>query len=198
MVTEQGSSAELPSGCSVRVQVNSTHSTAHVFFNSNSQSAACCGSGVDTINGSQKSLVNLSLTVSSQHGVTITMSGPDSTWFGVGFNTHGMANSPYTITVDGEGKVTERVLADHSAGIVLNTSVNVIQHSAVDGKRTVVMTRPLKGLTPHHHDFDIQQLSLDFISATGATADFSYHKDKTVGTIALWPQTTGAAQAPPA
>ena len=197
VTTEQGSSALLPSGCSVSVQ----NGTARVYFNTNAKSTACCGSGVDAITGSQESLVNLGLTVSAKQGVTITMSGPsDGKWFGVGFDTISMANAPYTIVVDGAGKVTERVLADHAAGIVLNTSVKVVSNTISDGKRTVVMTRPLKGLTARHHDFEVQQLSLNFISAVGSSSSFGYHKAKTVSAVALWPQAakgaTAAAHAP--
>ena len=73
--------------------------------------------------------------------MTITISGPsDGNWFGIGFNTHFMANSPYSIVVDGEGKVTEHVLADHAAGTLLNSSVKVVSHSVANGERTVVMT----------------------------------------------------------
>ena len=90
LVTEQGSSAVLPSGCSVSVQANGT---ARVYFNTNAKSAACCGAGVDTIEGSQESLVDLGLTVSTKDGVTITMSGPAQNWFGVGFNTHSMPSA---------------------------------------------------------------------------------------------------------
>ena len=193
VMTEKGNSVELPSGCSVSVQVNGTRTIARVFFNANTKSTACCGSGVDTVKGSQESLVDLDLTVSIKDGVTITLTGPsDGNWFGVGFNTHSMANSPYTIVVDGHGSVTEHALGDHTAGIVLNTSVKVIRQSVVDGKRTVVLTRPLKGLTPLYHDFDLRQLSVDFISAIGSTSTFGYHKSKTVGTLPLWPQATAA------
>lgn len=166
VTTEQGSSTELPSGCSVSVQNN--NGTAHVYFNTNNSSTVCCGFRVDTVAGMQESLVNLGLTVSVANGVMITMSGPSNgKWFGVGFDTQFMANSPYTIVIDGGGKVTERVLDDHAAGIVLNKSVTVISNTVTNGKRTVVMTRPLKGLTPAHHDFDVQELSLNFISAVG-------------------------------
>lgn len=187
VTTAQGSSTELPSGCSV--QVNGTD--VHVFFNTNAKSPACCGAGVSTVAGTQPSLVTLGLALSRDveaSGATITMTGPAGVWFGVGFNTHVMSNSPYAITVDGNGVVTERVLGDHVAGIVLNTSVTKVSDTVSNGLRTVVMTRALKGLTPQHHDFDPYQLSLDFISAVGASSTFSYHKDKTVSTIALWPR----------
>ena len=191
VVTSKGTSDNLPSGCSV--EVNDTH--AHVFFNINTKSSACCGAGVDTVEGTQQSLVTLGLTLSSSVGATITMTGPaDNVWFGVGFDTHVMSNSPYTITVDGKGQVTERVLGDHAPGVVLNSSIKVISHSVSAGKRTVVLSRSLHGLTPQHHDFDPQKLSLDFISAVGSGPDFGFHKAKTASTISLWPKTPAASK----
>ena len=143
--------------------------------------------------GLKESLVTLGLALSAMDGVTITMTGPaNGNWFGVGFNTHVMAGSPYAIIIDGAGKVTEHVLADQGGAptrAVLNTSVAVLSHTVADGKRTLVMTRPLAGLSLQHHNFDPRKLSLDFISALGATPALGYHKSKTIGTIALWPKT---------
>ena len=174
VTTTHGSSLELPSGCTI--QRNGT-GEAHVFFNTNSNSTVCCGSGVDTIEGlHQGSLITLGLSVSNASGASITMTGPDGTWFAVGFNSHVMANSPYTIVVDGAGKVTEHVLGDHLAGVQLKTSITMVSNTVSNGERTVVMTRPLAGLTSQHHTFAVTQLSMDFISAVGSTPDFSYHK----------------------
>ena len=187
--TTTGSSTTLPSGCSV--QLNSTG--AHLFFNTNSDSAASCGSEVTAIKGHEASLVTLDLSVDrASDNVTITMSGPSAVWFGVGFDTQFMSNSPYAIIIDGVGAVTERVLGEHTAGILLNASVTVVRSVVQGGIRTVTLTRPLEGLTPHHHTFDPTQMSLDFINALGSDATFGYHKTKTTATIALWP----AAAAP--
>ena len=41
--------------------------------------------------------------------------------------------------------MTERKLADQSPGDMLPPSVDVQRNSVADGKRTVVLTRPLKG-----------------------------------------------------
>ena len=49
VTTGQGRSAELPGGCSV--QVDGTK--AQVYFNTNSNSTAGCGAGVDTVEGVQ-------------------------------------------------------------------------------------------------------------------------------------------------
>jgi len=51
-------------------------------------------------------------------------------------------------------------------------------------------------LTPQHHVFDPKKLSMDFISALGASGTFSYHKSKTVGTLALWPKASSDGASP--
>ena len=122
VATTSGSSTDRPPGCSV--SVNGT--TASVFFNTNSASPACCGTTPAGVEGTQQSLVTLGLALDSTAGATITLTGPSRVWFGVGFNTHVMSNSPYTITVNGDGTVAERVLGDHVAGIVLNASIKVL------------------------------------------------------------------------
>ena len=115
-------------------------------------------------------------------------------WFGVGVGTHVMP-SDYAIVVDGTGKVTEHLLGHHTAGTVLGASIKVLNNTVQDGKRTVVMTRPLAGPSMQHHSFSPTQLSIDFITALGSTPTFGYHKSKTVGTIALWPKTPSATPA---
>ena len=95
--------------------------------------------------------------------------------------------SAYAIVVDGSGEVTEHLLGDHTPGTVLNTSVSVLNHSVANGLRTVVVSRPLAGLTARHFSFDARKMSLPFITALGSTPTFGYHKSRTVGTIALWP-----------
>ena len=186
----QGVSEKLPSGCSVRV--NSTSNTASLFFNKNNRSLAGCGGSVAAIGGHHSTaLATLGLHVDSGNDtVTITISGPADVWFGIGFNTQSMANAPYTIVVDGEGGVTERVLGDHMAGISLNRSVELTRHVVQDGVRTVTLKRAMHGLTPHHHTFDPAQMSLNFIAAIGSGSSFGYHANKTTDTIALWPTVT--------
>ena len=89
-------------------------------------------------------------------------------------------------------KVSERKLLDHGAGTVLTSSVTVVSSTVTDGKRTVVLTRPLKGATKDHYSFELTSLSLDFINAIGSGADFAYHKSSSTATLQMWP----AAQAP--
>merc|ERR1712151_777215 len=101
-----------------------------------------------------------------------------------------MSNSPYAIIVDGGGRVTERVLGKNAPGGQLNPSVQVLSNSVASGLRTVVVQRPLKGLTPQHHTFDARKMSLNFINAVGSGPSFSYHKSKAASSISLWPAST--------
>jgi len=178
----QGSSSVLPAGCTMTV--NSTG--AFAFWNTNDASNACCGAGVETIEGAQQSLVTLGLSLATK-GATITMTGPDGVWFGVGFDTVSMANAPYAIIVDGAGAVTERVMGNHMAGVQINTSVQVVSNTVKAGIRTVVMQRPLKGATPQHHTFDPLKVSFSFINAIGTTSTFSHHKTDSTSSISMWP-----------
>ena len=203
-----GASAALPPGCSVTLEGHAGKGvvvTASVYFNTKASSAVKCGGGpggVTAVEGTRPTETGVTLGLVLPSGgaaagasanATITLSGPaDGDWFGVAFDTHFMANSPYAIVVDGAGAVTEHVLADHAAGIVLNGSVAVLSHTVAGGVRTLTLTRPLAGATNAHYTFDADKLSLDFITATGSGAAFGFHKAKTVGTLALWP----AAPAP--
>eukprot|EP00039_Didymoeca_costata_P019055 m.336065 g.336065 ORF g.336065 m.336065 type:complete len:758 (-) comp17746_c0_seq1:59-2332(-) len=186
IATSSGSSTILPPGCTVSFAGTNK---ASVYFNT-AKSQACCGAGVDTIMGTQQSLVNLSLSLSESKGATITLEGPaNGDWFGIGFNTLSMSNAPYAIIVDGSGKITEHVLGEHLAGVQINNSVTVVSNTVKAGVRQVVLQRPLKGMTPQHHTFDARDTTLDFITALGNTPTLAYHTDKTAATLYLWPST---------
>ncbi|KAH3737860.1 uncharacterized protein LOC127850309 [Dreissena polymorpha] len=121
----------------------------------------------------------------------ITISGPDDVWFGVGFNATHMADSPYTIIINSDG-VYERQIgtcgseAEHCPGDALDTSVTVVSTTVQDGKRTVVLSRPLKGKTSKHYTFDItNEAQIPFISAIGYSQKFDYHKAHSSGLVVL-------------
>jgi hypothetical protein len=57
--------------------------------------------------------------------VTITMTTPES---GVAFGAQGMDEKPYAIIVDGFGNVTERQLANHAPGTLLQPTIVVISN----------------------------------------------------------------------
>ena len=102
-----------------------------------------------------------------------------------------MNDAPYTIVVEGgaTSTVSERKLAKHAPGTLINTSVIVVSNTVVGGTRTVVMTRALKGLTPDHYTFDPTVLTIPFISAVGIRARFGPHNAAPHGAaeVQLWP-----------
>jgi len=131
--------------------------------------------------------VSLKLDTTVTDGLaTITMTGPDGVWFGVGWNADSMGDRPYVIIVDGQGAVTERKLGDHDPGTPLTpTQVQVKSNTVVNGNRTVILTRAFKGATYQHYTFDPTVSSIPFINAIGSTSYFDIHKMKSSSTLSL-------------
>ena len=96
-------------------------------------------------------LTNLSLQ-SDGTNVTITLSGPDAVWFGVGFNAQAMSALPYAVIVEA-GAVSERKLENHGPGKQLKASVFLLSSTVTSGIRTVTLTRVLQGLDADHYSF---------------------------------------------
>jgi hypothetical protein len=195
VTTKTVSDSSVPAGCSV--SGSDDGSTATVTFNTKA-STICCGA-TETA-GAAESLVKLTVGVDAGSKATakITITGPSNAWFGVGFNATLMANEPYAITIEGSaGNVVERRLGSHDgnnpAGTVLQSSVTVVSNTVADGLRTVVLTRPLQGVTTQHYTFDPNNLHIDFINAVGSSPKLAFHKSSTAASIALWP--TGAEHA---
>jgi hypothetical protein len=118
---------------------------------------------------------------------TITLSGPDGRWFGVGLDSPNfdMADQPYTIVVDGAGTVTEVKLGKHAPGNVLQSSLTVVANSVTNGRRNVVLQRPFAGITGDHYTFDPKTSALPLLAASGTSPTYSYHggKQRTGGTL---------------
>jgi hypothetical protein len=133
--------------------------------------------------------VDLELSVYRHNGtVRITLTGPESRWFGIGFFAQSMVDVPYSIIVDGgTGAVTERKLANHAAGTVLPMSVKVVRNTVRNGRRTVVLTRLAGGATKDYASFSMVDVHIPFISAVGTGSTFSYHRNKTASSLSLWP-----------
>ena len=122
---------------------------------------------------------------------SITMSGPAANWFGAGFDARSMA-SAYAIIVDGQGAVTERQLGDgqgiaghHQPGLLLASSVKVMTNTVTNGVRTVVMSRPLAGLTAKHATFSATAPGVPIIAAVGSSPTLSFHKDRAADDLML-------------
>eukprot|EP01063_Lacrimia_lanifica_P013698 TRINITY_DN20314_c0_g1_i1.p1 TRINITY_DN20314_c0_g1~~TRINITY_DN20314_c0_g1_i1.p1 ORF type:complete len:742 (+),score=233.77 TRINITY_DN20314_c0_g1_i1:50-2227(+) len=179
--------AAAPPGCFVsRTAAGGNDVT--VTWNGNTASSVPCGSGAapTKVSGTQTALVTLSVVVDAAADVaTLTLTGPASVWFGVGFNAGAMADQPYAVVVLGNGTVTERKLQNHDPGALLAASVRVASSAVSEGLRTVVLTRPLKGATADHYTFSTATTTLPFINAVGGTADFSQHKVRGASSMVL-------------
>ena len=116
-----------------------------IVFNSAKTGAAECGAGAAALVGAVGSFVNVSISLDiKQAEATITMTGPRSVWFGVGFGEQ--MKGTYAIVVDGAGVVTERTLGDHVAGQLLPPSITAKTVTVSEpGLRTVVVKRPMCG-----------------------------------------------------
>lgn len=142
--------------------------------------------------GKVSSLVDLALSVDS-NSVTITITGPSDVWFGVGFYAQTMEEQPYTLIMEGTGAVSERRLANHATGRLLNPTIKVVSNNVASGKRTVVLTRSAVEAGADYANFSVHTLDIPFITAVGSTATLSYHKDKTAASLAMWPSAGQAA-----
>jgi hypothetical protein len=186
------SSSQLPAGCSAGVYSNGS---TILYWNQLDSSPTPCGNpagfqaSAGTFHADAASVViAISLNSSVPGGLaTLTLSGPDGSWFGVGLNSPNfdMADQPYTIVVDGTGAVTEWKLGKHAPGNMLKSSVTVVSNTAANGRRQVVLQRPFAGITGDHYTFDPKTSALPLLAASGTTPSFSYHggKTRTGGTL---------------
>jgi hypothetical protein len=125
--------------------------------------------------------------------VTITATSDANVWFGVGFGAQTMDGvcvgacppKPGTnsIIFMPDGTVNERELGMHQQGKNIPTSVKVKHTSVTNGRRTFVVTRSLKGMTPQHYTFNNAENAIEFITAIGSGKQFAYHKAKSSGTM---------------
>lgn len=100
---------------------------------------------------------NLTLNATVNTGtdvVTLTVTGPQTRWFGIGFDASFM-NGAYTIIFkENSGTIEERQLSGHTGGSVLATQDISITSDTNDGTiRTVILTRPRLGTDASSYDF---------------------------------------------
>ena len=168
----------IPNGCSVQ---SDNKGQWAVTFNNFPSSRQCSSSVART--GSVRFNIGTTVNVDiTQTNATITISGPAGGWFGVGFNANAMSNSPYTIIVNSTAVFEQQIgtcgsEAEHCPGDLLSKSLHIISSNVANNVRTVVVTRPLKGLTKKHYTFDpTNQPQINMISAVGSSQTFAYHK----------------------
>jgi len=178
--------ASMPRGC--QMVPTTTLGVYDAVFNSAASTATCGDSAAPELMGQSElgGLVNMTI---SHDGTTakISLSGPDGAWYGVGFNAGAMASLPYAIIVDGEGKVSERKLGSHAPGSALPSSVTVVSSEVVQGIRTMVLTRPVKGASTEHYTIPTVAGEIKMITAVGNTVQLAYHKARTGAKITLVP-----------
>ena len=121
----------------------------------------------------------------------ITVTGPADVWFGVGFDARAMAKA-YAIIVDGHGAVSERQLGtgagiagEHEPGVLLAPSVKIVSNTVAAGRRTLVLTRPLRGATAQHASFTASAEGMPIIAAVGSTVSLSHHKVRAAADLFL-------------
>jgi len=103
----------------------------------------------------------------------ISMMGPANVWFGIGFDAVEMRDEPYAIIVNGDGVVSERKLAFHSAGKELDPQVVLLEESTAGGVRKVLLQRSAVGMTGEHRSFDGEPMN--YIYAFGLQSNFGFH-----------------------
>lgn len=182
---------DLPAGCTASTKLDAPLEV-EVVFNSRTDGTAACAAGTAAIVGSAD-VVNstVSVSVRSFEGtVTITLVGPSSVWFGVGFGASSMPEQPWTVIVDGRGAITERKLGNHNAGTILSPSVKLISSTVSGDRRKVIMSRPLTGRTKDYYSFEVNDsadATVKIIAAVGLGPSFAYHKSKDIGSLVFLP-----------
>jgi len=113
---------------------------------------------------------------SAANKLTITMVGPSTVWYSVGFGNSVMSKT-YSIIVDGEGNVEERYLIGTTSGISLADTFTVESNSVTDSLRTVVLSRDLNYKTPtsYHHSFSLDESTIATIYGYGTTSYLENH-----------------------
>jgi len=196
--SSQVSNSSLPHGCTISPdkEVGQEGSFQAIFNDAHTSEA--CGSAKEVALAGTASLGQVGLKMEHDtESAIITINGPADVWFGVGFNAGSMADKPYAIIVDGVGKVTERKLAEHSPGVLLNSSLTVLSNSVVDNVRTVVVHRSVKGFTPEHYSLPTSAGDLALITAIGDSVELAYHKSRLGGTVTLLPTKVDACVCQP-
>jgi hypothetical protein len=111
-----------------------------------------------------------------QNLVTLTLKGPSSVWYGVGFGSEQMSGA-YSVCIDGTGNIEERKLVGVTAGNLLTSTFEVQLNEVEDSTRTVILTRAYNMELPStdHYEFDVSDSKLKIIWAYGTTSDLQNH-----------------------
>ncbi|MFK5879116.1 MAG: T9SS type A sorting domain-containing protein [Flavobacteriaceae bacterium] len=100
---------------------------------------------------------NISLNATVNTGtdvVTLTVTGPQTRWFGIGFDGTAMSGTYTLIFKENGGTIEERILGFHNKGSLVATQDISVSSDTNDGTiRTIVLTRPRNGTNASSYDF---------------------------------------------
>lgn len=85
------------------------------------------------------------------------------------------------------GAISERSLAEHNAGILLPPSLTLESAHLSNGRRTLTLSRPLRGPTDRYLSFTRTLNLLRVIVALGEGPSLSYHKQRAAASLSLLP-----------
>ncbi|HAB90485.1 MAG TPA: hypothetical protein DCF84_08100 [Bacteroidetes bacterium] len=121
---------------------------------------------------------NIDLTVVvdvANNSVTLTMEGPNSKWFGVGFGSSNMSGA-YTMHVSATPfQMNERAHGGNGAGAGLSSSGAVTSDATSGSRRTVSFTRPRVGPSNNYYTFPNAAGTIPIIWANGNSISYGYH-----------------------
>jgi len=98
--------------------------------------------------------ISLNATVNtSTNIVTMTITGPQTRWFGIGFDATFMNGTYAIIFKENNGTIEERMLVGHSKGNLLGQELSISSDTNDGVIRTVVLTKPRNAADANAYDF---------------------------------------------
>ena len=130
-----------------------------------------------TVNLSSTAGMSMSIKLDVGSNVTLTLTGPSSRWFAVGFNASSMTSGTDVVGVHTLGSLTsfDASLTGYAAPVAdaqQNWTISSDQINA--GVRTIIATRALNTGDPSDYVFSVGLGSLSLIWARGGSNSFSY------------------------
>jgi hypothetical protein len=154
-------------------------------------------SGFETTNAGQDMTIDLTIDTTLDT-VAIVMTGPEASWFAVGFQplNHPSGADTYAVVPLGGASapvVQERALGQFSAGILLTDSLSVDSNAVSAGVRTVELSGPASTSAGGNYNYPTDPGPLEISWAFGNTPDFAIHAGRGETTLDLVPEPTTLA-----
>jgi len=130
--------------------------------------------GMVSLSTTTDAAMAIQLDVSNE--VTLTLTGPASRWFSIGFNATGMGDKPDAVTVKSTSPISgfDGKISGYSAPSTdAQQNWTIISDNTVGTARTIIAKRPLNSGDAGDYTFTAQAGSLDIIWARGGNNSFS-------------------------